>query len=189
MHNIDTPIFAFQRWQATFLDSFCVPLFSVLLHQVILLLRLILATILVFLTPSGNVNVCLGEMRTFTCVSGAVLVWEYDGASNALFTSTDNTTRSLSSDIDVEFVSNAGGVLQVMAIVNVTSDINGKTLQCRNTALDTSNTESRNIIFNAQSNCMNVGLTTPLHYASVVLKPMYTVYVCLFIHNNHECTQ
>lgn len=140
-------------------------------------------TILVFLTPKGNVEVCLGETRTFTCVSGAesgaVLVWEYDGASNALFTSTATTTRSLTSYINVEFVSSTSGVLQIKAIVNVTNDINNKTLQCRNTAFDTSNTESLDIIFNTQSNCTNAGLTTPSHYASVVLK-VYLHCTCLF---------
>lgn len=116
------------------------------------------ATIIVFLTPSGNVDVCLGDTMNFTCLSGMLLVWEYDGASNAAFTSTDNTTRSLSPDIDVEFISSASGVLLVKAIVNITSDINGKTLQCRNTAFDTSSTISHSIIFHTQG---NVGLTTP----------------------------
>lgn len=99
-------------------------------------------------------------------------MWDYAGAT-ALFTSTDNTTRSLSSDIDVEFVSSADDVLQVKAIVNVTSDINGKTLKCRNTLIEVvGSTISRNVGFNTQSNCINLGLTTPLHYASFVFKPL-----------------
>lgn len=119
--------------------------------------------IVVIFPSSGNINVCLGETRTFTCnVTGAVfLVWEYDFGVDALFSSSDNNTGPLTSDIDVQLVSRAGG-LQVRAIVNVTSDINGKTLRCRNTPGDTGSTISRDIIFNVQSNCTNNSLTTPL---------------------------
>ena len=104
------------------------------------------------------------EMRTFTCnVMGAVfLVWEYDSDADALFSSSDNNTGLLTSDIYVELVSRAGGVLRVRAIVNVTSDINGKTLWCRNTPGNVGSTISRDIIFNVQSNCTNNSLATPL---------------------------
>ena len=74
-------------------------------------------------------------------------------------TSTDNT-RLFNPDIEVEFVSSVDSMLQVMAIVNVTSDINGKILKCRNTAFEVvGSTVSRSSIFNTQSNCTNVGLT------------------------------
>ena len=90
-----------------------------------------------------------------------LLVWSY-GNDIALFTSNDDNTGPLTSDIYVQLVSRTGGVIQVKAIVNATSNINGKTLKCRNTPGSGNSTISRDIIFNVQSNCTNNSLATPL---------------------------
>ena len=95
-------------------------------------------------------------------------MWEYDFGVDALFSSSDNNTGPLTSDIYVELVSRAGGVIQVRAIVNATSNINGKTLRCRNTPGSVDSTISRDIIFNVQSNCTNNSLTTPLCHLNVL---------------------
>ena len=133
--------------------------------------------LIVVISPSsGNIDVCLGETRTFTCnVTGMLLVWGY-GNDIALFTSTDDNTGPLTSDIYVQLVSRAGGVIQVRAIVNATSNINGKTLQCRNTPGSGNGTISRVIIFNVQSNCTNNSLTTPL----CPLNVLFTL--CMHLH-------
>ena len=98
-------------------------------------------------------------------------MWGY-GNGIALFTSTDDDTGLLTSDIYVQLVSRAGGVIQVRAIVNATSNINGKTLQCRNSTI------SRDIIFNIQSNCTNNSLATPLcHLNALFTLCIYPVHL------------
>ena len=91
---------------------------------------------------------------TYTCsVTGFSLVWGYPGISAVVFTSTFNTTRQLGRHIEVEFVSSNDTVIQSRAKVNVTSDIHGKALHCRN---DTTIPGSvrKNVTFNVQGNCL-----------------------------------
>lgn len=108
---------------------------------------------LVDVSPSmSTVDVCLGDVRRFTCnITGAsLLVWGYPGVLGTTFTSTDNETRRIGDDIEVEAVSTIGDVLSVRATVNVTQDINGNTLQCRD-SFGASGSNTRDITFNVQS--------------------------------------
>ncbi|XP_019859568.1 PREDICTED: uncharacterized protein LOC109587791 isoform X1 [Amphimedon queenslandica] len=109
---------------------------------VFLMIMILSSSASVILSTSGNATLCLGQTRQqFLCeVAGPLLFWSFSGANGVPFSSGATTTRFLSPNIEVELLSICSEVplIRSMAtITKVTRNMNGTTLQCRNSSFVT----------------------------------------------------
>ncbi|XP_019857317.1 PREDICTED: uncharacterized protein LOC109585623 [Amphimedon queenslandica] len=114
------------------------------------------------LSPStGNVSVCQGEVQKITCtVNGSqVVAWQYNEESliyfDAVKTGEDNTTL-----FNFKLLCHNNVTLISTAVGNVSTLINGSTLECRNTIPDISSSIRQHINFTVKN-------TIPISYLHV----------------------
>lgn len=75
-----------------------------------------------------------GVQHNFTCeVTGNTLVWVF-GNEDAVFGSLFTDSEQLGSHINTHFVSAGGGTVVANATVTASLELNGTTLECRNTS-------------------------------------------------------
>ena len=88
--------------------------------------------LLVILSPNDTVSVCQREIQLICTVTGSVLIWD-NGSNSTSFSSTGNTVPQYIAPFSFILQSHGNGTLVSVATVNVSTSINGSTLECRDT--------------------------------------------------------
>uniref|UniRef100_A0A1X7TZT9 Uncharacterized protein n=1 Tax=Amphimedon queenslandica TaxID=400682 RepID=A0A1X7TZT9_AMPQE len=88
------------------------------------------------------------NLNVICIVTGSVLVWTY-GSSTTSFSSVATQPQYIA-PFNFILLSHDNGTLVSVATVNVSTSINGHTLECRNTIFITSSSIRRNINFNVK---------------------------------------
>ena len=107
-------------------------------------------TIVTLSPPNGTVSVCQGEVQTITCnVTGSVvLAWEYGGYATSF--SSGNTDPQYIAPFSFILQSHGNGTLVSVATFNVSTSINGTSIECRNTIAVTGSSIKQQITFNVK---------------------------------------
>lgn len=116
-----------------------------------ILKRCLYLIFLVTSPPNGTVSACQGEVQTITCnvVTGSQVVylaWEHNGTIT-FFSSGDTNPQEIP-PFHFQLLSHVNNTLVSVATANVSTSLNGSTIECRNTIGITDSSIRRQITFN-----------------------------------------